>query len=419
MKIHQLTMTAFGAFAALALMRCAGNAAMDANTNVTGSVSTFSGRIIDAPIKGLEYRTATQSGVTDADGAYRYAAGERVTFFIGKTVLGTADAGTYVTPENFSANGLSDQSVKNILRFLQTLDADGSHGNGIEITQTVRDLLVATSINFNQTATAFDNDIIVKAAIQVSRGAATPLISETSALASFLAYRFSGSFSDNYGGKHFLTAAAWQLKDSWTNQTDSIVKINGIARYFIIQKSAADAFNASKFQKVVYIPTNDGSFYTCTLSPFDNADAATAEAITDSSVKTNPGVTGCGSFAWTKMTPVAMPLTGNWKDPYSGKHTVTLSTWTVDFGAPASDAIIRYNAINDYIVIQKPANDAFNPSKFQKIVITQANGSWYFCTLSPFDSATADAAAAITDSTNKTSPATGGCSGFSWTQLIP
>ncbi len=406
-------------FVALAFPFCTGTSNLSTDSGGANSVTPSQGRVIDSPIQGLQYSTATQTGLTDANGSYKYLPGEQVTFSIGKTVLGTATASAFVTPENLSVTGLNDQKVKNILRFLQTVDADGVHENGIEIKQAVRDLLAGTSINLSQGTAAFDADNIVKAVIQVSRGAATPLVAEATAVANFLSYRFSGSFSDNYGGQHFLTATLWQLKDTWTNQTDTIVKINGLANYIIIQKSAADAFNASKFQKIIYISNNDGSFYTCTLSPFNSSSSAAAEAITDSTAKTDPANTGCGGFAWTKMSPAGHPLIGKWSDPYAGKHTIDVSTWIVDFGTPATDAILRYNFIDSYLIIQKPAGDAFNPSKYQKVVITQSNGAWFFCTLSPFNSATADAAAAIVDGTTKTSPATTGCSGFSWTQLLP
>jgi hypothetical protein len=423
MKIRIKYIVAGIVVSALAVGCTNGTAEITTSGTSTSSVSATAqeGRLIDAPVQGVEYKTATQSGITDANGMYKYVAGEQVTFSIGKTSLGTVTAAIYVTPENFSTSGtgLSDQSVKNILRFLQTVDADGVPENGIEIKQAVRDLLAGTTINFNQTSANFDSDNLVKATIQVSRSAAVALVSEATALAQYLSYRYSGSFVDNYGGKHFLTPTSWQLKDTWTNQTDTVNKINGLAGYFIIQKSAADAYNASKFQKVIFIANADGSFYTCTISPFNSADAATAEAITDTTTKTNPEASGCSGFAWTKMVPVKNPIAGSWKDPYGGKHTIAYTSWTVDFGTPATDVIHRYNVIDSYFIIQKPANDAYNPAKYQKIILTESSGSWYFCTLSPFNSATADTAAAITDSTTKTSPATTGCSGFAWTALSP
>lgn len=405
---------------ALAAAHCAGNAGISEDS-AAASAEVFTGRFIDAPVQGVQYSTATQSGITDADGNFRYQPGEQVTFFIGKTTLGSGSAIAYITPEHLSAagTGLGDQRVINMLRFLQTVDSDGVAENGIEIRQAVRDLLAGTTINFNQSVAAFDTDVVVKAVVQVSRGSVVPLVSEATALSNFLGYRFSGSFTDNYGGKHFLTAGSWQLKDDWTNQTDTIVKVNGVAGYFIVQKSVSDAFNASKFQKVVYISNGDGSFFTCTLSPFNSDDAVTAEAIADTTTKTDPLTGGCSGFSWTKLSPVKNPLIGNWRDAYAGKHTISISNWVSDYGTPSTDAIIRYNAIDGYLVIQKPANDAYNPSKFQKMIITEFSGSWYTCTLSPFDSVTANAAAAIADTTTKTNPATSGCAGFAWTQLLP
>jgi hypothetical protein len=397
---------------------CTGNAGLREESSPTQSTPT-TGRFVDSPVEGVEYRTATQSGVTDADGRFRYLPGEQVTFSIGKTVLGSSAAAVIVTPENFAATGLADQKVKNVLRFLQTIDADGTHDNGIQIKQSVRDLLAGTSIDFGQAPAAFEADNLVKAVILVARGSAVPLVAETTAVNSFLTYLFSGSYADNYGGKHVLTPTKWQIKDNWTDQTDTLVKIDGLAKYLIIQKSASDAYNPSKYQKVIFIWNPDGSFYTCTLSPFDSANAATAEAIPDTTDKANPASSGCGSFAWTKMSPVQHPLIGKWTDPFNGKHSISANKWTTDYGTPATDAIIYYNVINSFLIIQKPANDTWNPAKYQKIVLTQFNGSWYTCTLSPFDSATATAAAGIADSSVKTDPENSGCGGFSWTRMIP
>src|SRR3989339_90905 len=52
--------------------------------------SALSGVFVDAPVEGLEYSTATQSGSTGPDGRFYYKSGETVTFKIGKLVIGSA-----------------------------------------------------------------------------------------------------------------------------------------------------------------------------------------------------------------------------------------------------------------------------------------------------------------------------------------
>ncbi len=70
---------------ALALTACGGGGGSS-----TASVGTFADAGL---VSGLQYQTATKSGVTDADGKFNYLPGETVTFKIGNIVLGQAIAG--------------------------------------------------------------------------------------------------------------------------------------------------------------------------------------------------------------------------------------------------------------------------------------------------------------------------------------
>ncbi|HRP69169.1 MAG TPA: hypothetical protein PLY93_06530 [Turneriella sp.] len=400
----------------LTFVACA-NESIPQGQSMGAAVTVEKGRFIDAPVTGLSYKTATQSGVTDSDGYFKYIAGENVEFSLGKTILGSAKGAGIVTPEDFAADGLANQKVKNTLRLLQTLDSDGNNANGIVIKEEVRNLLAASVIDLSKATAAFEADTLVQAVVLLARGTATPLVSEVDALSHYLSSRLSGSFKDTYNGQHVLTATAWQLKDSWTDQTDSVVKIDGVLRYIILQKSASDAYNANKYQKVVYIPNNDGSLYTCTLSPFDSATQAAAEAITDTTDKTDPATKGCSGFSWSKLTPVVNPVMGNWKDDWGNSFSIGAILWSSPWGD--ADTIVLYNAIDSYFIIQKPSNDAYNPSKYQKVILTKKASDYFTCTLSPFNSTTQVTAMAIADTSDKTDPATGGCDGFSWSKLIP
>lgn len=52
------------------------------------STGVHTGQFIDEPVSGGSYSTATQSGITDAEGRFKYKHGETVRFFIGATDLG-------------------------------------------------------------------------------------------------------------------------------------------------------------------------------------------------------------------------------------------------------------------------------------------------------------------------------------------
>lgn len=95
------------------------------------STATF----IDSPVTGLEFYSATQSGITDSNGNFIYKNGETVTFHIGNLYFGSAKPKNgKITPLDLvGTNNISDKRVVRILRTLQTLDSDGNPSNGITI----------------------------------------------------------------------------------------------------------------------------------------------------------------------------------------------------------------------------------------------------------------------------------------------
>ena len=103
------------------------------------------GRLIDAPVQGVSYRSGTLAGVTGSGGEFQYQAGEKVRFFIGDIALGQAVEGkAVITPLDLVAQGTLDSpAVINIARLLQSLDArpDDAH---ITIPAAVRTAAVRT-----------------------------------------------------------------------------------------------------------------------------------------------------------------------------------------------------------------------------------------------------------------------------------
>ena len=87
------------------------------------------GVFIDSPVQGLTYQSGSAAaGTTDANGMFDYTAGETLSFSVGAVQLGTLPDGMpLVTPNDFGA------ATENVARFLQTLDADGEHINGIDL----------------------------------------------------------------------------------------------------------------------------------------------------------------------------------------------------------------------------------------------------------------------------------------------
>ncbi len=120
----------------------------------TPANSTQTGTFVDAPVEGLTYSTATQSGTTDANGQYKYKNGETVTFKIGNLTLGSVSAKKIITPLTLGGDtnlNTIGTKAKNIARILQSLDDNSSDTSKITIPSTLSDLNV-TNIDLLQDA---------------------------------------------------------------------------------------------------------------------------------------------------------------------------------------------------------------------------------------------------------------------------
>jgi len=129
----------------------------------TSSQGTFE----DSIVEGLKYETATQSGLTDANGIFEYQDGETVTFSIGDIILGEGPAKAWMTPIDLVSGAVdpTDPTVSNICRFLMTLDDDNNPDNGIFINESVREDAKGRSLDFNVSITDFENDPDVQQAV--------------------------------------------------------------------------------------------------------------------------------------------------------------------------------------------------------------------------------------------------------------
>jgi predicted acyl esterase len=119
--------------------------------------------IFGGPVKGLDYKTPTISGITNEKGEFKYRLGETVTFSIGGLVLGASPARDLITPAHLAievagdATKLRNQKVTNIARLIQSLDSDSNLENGITITDDAKNTVqkYRYRINFDQPEKAF------------------------------------------------------------------------------------------------------------------------------------------------------------------------------------------------------------------------------------------------------------------------
>ena len=131
----------------------------DNNSDNQGTAKT--GIFLDSAVEGIDYTSGTLSGQTDGSGKFEYYEGSDVSFTVGGVSLGTTKGASTLTPVELVEGANSDtDSVVNIARFLQTLDADGDPSNGITITPAVSKSLKDSnaSVQFNVSPDKFEED---------------------------------------------------------------------------------------------------------------------------------------------------------------------------------------------------------------------------------------------------------------------
>ncbi|MDA3896097.1 MAG: MopE-related protein [Desulfobacteraceae bacterium] len=137
---------------------CGGGGGSDNSSN--GS-TVIEGVFLDSAVEGLNYKTDTQTGITDNNGTFKYQENEVITFSIGSIDLGQTTGKTIITPIDLveGATDANNNQVINICRLLQTLDDDSNVDNGITIAETVNNAAKVISIDFNADVNQFDETV--------------------------------------------------------------------------------------------------------------------------------------------------------------------------------------------------------------------------------------------------------------------
>jgi hypothetical protein len=131
------------------------------------------GVFLDSPVSNISYKTTTQSGTTNALGHFNYLVGETVTFSVGAVNLPSTPATTTITPLSLAnSTDMGNNTVLNLLVFLQSLDDDGIPGNGIKIPNTANAAATAL-IDFNVSPAAFRSNPVFTALVANNSGSIT------------------------------------------------------------------------------------------------------------------------------------------------------------------------------------------------------------------------------------------------------
>lgn len=127
----------------------------------SGQEKLYKGWFIDGQVQGVEYFSGTRRGLTDSEGAFYYAQGDTVTFYLGDVLIGGPVPGkSLISPLDFvsSDSAFSTNSkVINICRLLQSLDVDGNLSNGIYISAEIREHLYGVNLDFSLSPEDFED----------------------------------------------------------------------------------------------------------------------------------------------------------------------------------------------------------------------------------------------------------------------
>ena len=144
------------------------------------------GVLLDSPISGMQYITATQSGQTNAQGIFQYMSGETITFSIGDIEFPSVTTEATITPYDLAGTfDTGNITLINMVRLLQSLDMDGNPDNGIAITDDAH--LAATGASIDFSSPTFDSDMDVVNLVANSGSVNTSLVDGNTAIAHLVA----------------------------------------------------------------------------------------------------------------------------------------------------------------------------------------------------------------------------------------
>ena len=159
---------------------------------ITGTGDVI-GHFIDGPVSGLVYINsltiaANKEHKTGDNGEFKYTPGEVTTFSYGGVEIGEAKVGfvngkAYITPQSFLIGNENSATLANILRFLQTLDSNNNHDDGISL-PNIEGSITNPNINFDQSGKDFESDLNLQAFL-AETNTTTTLIGIDEALQNF------------------------------------------------------------------------------------------------------------------------------------------------------------------------------------------------------------------------------------------
>jgi hypothetical protein len=111
----------------------------------------------------------------------------------------------------------------------------------------------------------------------------------------------AGRYDDGFGTTHVIDAEGWSMTFGDSTSRFAFTTIDDTADFAIAQNDAANMFSPGLYSRFEWVRVGE-QLYFC-QSPFDAATEAAALGAARPD-RSDPAMTGCGTFAWSPLTPV-------------------------------------------------------------------------------------------------------------------
>ncbi len=299
-----------------------------ATSQSSSLAAVTTGVFLDGAVVNIGYRTATQQGSTNSNGEFNYRPGESITFFIGKLELPAVLAGAIITPlEIANTTNLSDNQLTNILRLLQSLDADGNAENGIEITAAA--IAAGAVLDFTLPPEEFAQSAAVKALLQAAGSPNKELISAEQARAHFqttLEFINGPASSSSSQGEETSSSASSETLSESSSSSDATSS-----------EAPVTSSAASSEDVVAGSSSSAASESASSEAPVTSSAASSEEVIASSSSSSSSEASGHNQMAWNVYNANHHPATNGSVTLVDGSSTQFTASGNGDYFAALND----------------------------------------------------------------------------------
>ncbi|MEC9072785.1 MAG: hypothetical protein VX938_10415, partial [Myxococcota bacterium] len=213
----------------------------------------------------------------------------------------------------------------------------------------------------------------------------------------------AGVWLSSFGQAQTITTLAW-------NQDQTIVTWDNDANTLVSQNTEDAPYYPGAFNRIVWTEQDDEGFWYCTVD-FGVESLELVQAFDKVPDDTDPAVSGCGGFAWTRLER-SIETAGEWESPEAGALSITPESW-------GSEAIIYFSNNQNWVITQNPPDAFYYPDYYNKVLWTHGdNGSLLVCVIDR-ELKTLEEVVESEYLANALNPDLTGCRGKPWTRYSP